>query len=386
MLTPLLALLTLAPAPSTLPVALRQDDALQHREVRVLDLAGSPYERGLAHGTALKAEIREIVGDFMSDLEGDHGVERSVFVERFLATTDFMPAIEEWTPGLLDEVRGIADGAQMPFEEIYVWQLGDEVWSMGKWALREKCTAVAVGPRGDQPTIVAQNMDIPGFYQKYPTLLRIRNPEEGRPDTMVFTCPGLIGVNGMNSASVAIACNTLLQLAPSPEGVPCLFVVRGVLERASLAEAEAWLKAIPHAVGQNYTIGDPTGARAFECSAGDKVRFQPGGDFTYHTNHPLVNRDWHPDYLEACDAKGTTPENGLRRCRRFESLEARFPEGREIDVPTIRDALASRDDWLGPICGDWNYGCTVFLLEEGSPELQLAPGRPDRYGFQSFGF
>lgn len=375
----LLFILALAPV-------LPAQERLLHRDVRVLDLSGTPYERGLAHGRELKDEIRDLIGDFKRDLERTHEVEASVFIERFLASTDFMPAIDKWTPGLLDEVRGIAAGAELPFEDVYVFQLGDEIWSMGGWAMRDKCTAVAVDPRGEQPTIVAQNMDIPGFYQKYPTLLRIRT-DEG-PDTLVLTCPGLIGVNGMNSEAVAVACNTLLQLRPSRTGVPCLFVVRGVLEQDSLEHAEAWLKEIPHAVGQNYTLGDPTGARAFECSAGAKVRFQPDpkADFTYHTNHPLVNTDWHPDYIAQCEARDVEPEAGLSVCLRFASLEQRFQLDQPMTPATILAALASRDHDAGPICGDWTYGCTLFLLKEGAPQLQLSPGRPDQFQTQSFGF
>lgn len=286
---------------------------------------------------------------------------------------------------VLDEVRGIAEGAELPSEDVYLWQLADEVWSMGGWAPRETCTAIAVGPRGEQPTIVVQNMDVPGFYQKYPTLLRVRR--EVGPDALVLTCPGLIGVNGMNSASVAVACNTLLQLRPSREGVPCLFLVRGLLERGSLREAAEWLTRVPHAVGQNYTVGDPTGARAFECSAGARVRFQPeaAGDFTYHTNHPLVNTDWHPDYLARCAEKGAAHEEGLARCWRFEALRARIRGDAPITVEVVRAALGSRDDPRGPICGDWTYACTVFLLRKGAPVLELSPGRPDRVGVQTFG-
>jgi hypothetical protein len=256
---------------------------------------------------------------------------------------------------------------------------------MGRWAMREKCTAIAVNRRGDQPTLVAQNMDIPGFYQKFPTLLRVRR-DDG-PDTLVLTCPGLIGVNGMNSASLAVCCNTLLQLRPSRKGVPCLFVVRGVLEQGSLSKAEAWLKRIPHAVGQNYTLGDPKSALAIECSAGSKVRFNPDpeGDFTYHTNHPLKNRDWHPDYLARCKRAGRDPEQGLRVCRRFETLKKRVKQGLPITIDVIKTALASRDHPRGPICGDWTYGCTIFVLKK-KPELLLAPGRPDRFGFQRFSF
>ncbi len=376
-LTTLLLLSTLATA--------QNGRELLHRDVRVLEVSGTPFERGVAHGEAMKAQIHSILAAFQRDLERSQKVSAETFMTRFLETTDFMPAIDKWTPGLLDEVRGIAKGAGVPFEELYLFQLADEIWSMGRWSRRDKCTAIAVDRRGDQPTMVAQNMDIPGFYQKYPMLLIVRR-EQG-PDTMVLTCPGLIGVNGMNSKAVAVACNTLLQLRPSPQGLPCLFVVRGVLERQDREAAESWLKRIPHAVGQNYTIGDPSGARAFECSAGAQLRFEPrvGGDFTYHTNHPLVNSDWHPDYLERCERRGVDPADGLPVCHRFEALQERIQQEQPVTLRTIQDALASRDHRRGPICGNWTYACTVFVLAE-EPVLVMAPGRPDRVGFQRFGF
>ena len=46
-----------------------------------------------------------------------------------------------------------------------------------------------------------------------------------------------------------------------------------------LAAAESWLRGIPHAVGQNYTLGDPAGAKALECSAGKVVRFEVPPEF-----------------------------------------------------------------------------------------------------------
>lgn len=375
----LVPLLSLAPL-------LAPQQALQHREVQVLELSGTPHERGLAHGRALGPQIRELLDDFERDLERNYGVDADDFRERFLTETDFAPAIERWVPGLLDEVAGIAEGAGVSFERVFLWQLNDEIWSMGRRAMRHHCTSIAVNRRGDQPTLVAQNMDIPGFFQKFPTLLRVRD-EQG-PDQLLFTCPGLVGVNGMNAAGLAVTCNTLLQLRPSGEGVPCLFVVRGVLMHENLADARAWLERVPHAVGQNYTIGDPTAAQAFECSAGDKVEFRPdpAADFTYHTNHPLVSTDWHPDHRARCEARDVDPKVGLTHCWRFDSLGERIRLGEPITVETIRATLSSRDHEKGPICGDWTYGCTVFVLAEKGPWLELSPGRPDRMAVQRFGF
>ena len=38
-----------------------EEGLLQDREIRLLELFGSPYERGLAHGKAMKTEIKDIL-------------------------------------------------------------------------------------------------------------------------------------------------------------------------------------------------------------------------------------------------------------------------------------------------------------------------------------
>ena len=75
-----------------------------------------------------------ILGDSVSPDPPRIAVSRShtpEWVERFIADTNFQPAIEKWVPGMLDEVRGIAEGAELPFEEIYVFQLADEMMLRG---------------------------------------------------------------------------------------------------------------------------------------------------------------------------------------------------------------------------------------------------------------
>ena len=68
------------------------------RKVTVLDLSGSPAARGFAHGQALKARIRDNLREFKLDLEKTYNIEAKTFLQRFLADSDFMPAIEKWTP------------------------------------------------------------------------------------------------------------------------------------------------------------------------------------------------------------------------------------------------------------------------------------------------
>ncbi len=82
------------------------------KEIQVLVLEGSPYERGLTHGKTLKKDIHEVVALWKAQLASQSKTDADAFIETFLEETNFAPAIEKWTPDLLEEVRGIADGAE----------------------------------------------------------------------------------------------------------------------------------------------------------------------------------------------------------------------------------------------------------------------------------
>ena len=68
------------------------------------------------------------------------------------------------------------------------------------------------------------------------------------------TAAGLAGVNGVNSRSVAIACNTLMQLAASPDGLPVDSIVRAVLAQTAGEDGVAFVKRVKHASGQNLGV------------------------------------------------------------------------------------------------------------------------------------
>lgn len=78
---------------SFLPVV-QAGDGLQpgpQPELRIVELEGTPYEMGVAHGRALKVEIQELVGLWKSDLEKTYQVKADVFIREFLRATDFKP-------------------------------------------------------------------------------------------------------------------------------------------------------------------------------------------------------------------------------------------------------------------------------------------------------
>jgi hypothetical protein len=353
-------------------------------ELRIVDLAGTPYRMGRVHGQALKAEIQELVKRWKDDLEKTYDVPANVIIREFLGKTDFKPAMDRWTPGLLDEVRGIAEGAGIDFDTMYAYQLIDEIWAMGPDMGFSKCTTVGAGKRNGNPAYVAQTLDIPGFYHGYQTVLRIRDDRDDL-ETLVFTIPGVVAANGLNSCSVGVCVNAVTQLAYSPKGLPVAFVIRGILRQRTYAEAVKFLRDIQPAAPQTYVIGGPGEVAVFERSAGKMSRFVPfpGAEFSYHTNHPLINDDFNPKFPEMLKRRNMTLESYQALCPRFNFLGRLFKDSTAaIDVEALRSLFKNRASGIN---NAETYGCTIMVLGE-RPELHISPGRPDEAPFQVIGF
>jgi isopenicillin-N N-acyltransferase-like protein len=366
------------------PLAGEPQTPAAENKLRVVTLEGTPYQMGLAHGTALKAEITELVKRWKEDLAKSYKKPADEFIRKFLAYTDFKPAIDRWTPGLLDEVRGLADGAGIDFDTMYAFQLIDESWVMNRDIGLDKCTSIAAGKRAGFPAFVSQTQDIPGFYHGFQTVLRIRDKKENL-ETLVFTIPGVIALNGMNSRSVGVCVNAVTQLACSPKGLPVAFVIRGLLRQRTFGEAVKFLGDIPPAAPQNYMIGGLTEAACFERSAGRMSRFVPfeGAEFTYHTNHPIVNEDFAPRFAETLKRRGTTLAQYGKFCSRLAYLGRTLTDNSAVlDLDRLKALYSHRDSGIN---NAGTYGCTIMILGE-KPALHISPGRPDAEPFQIISF
>jgi len=140
-------------------------------ELKYLVLEGSPYNRGFVHGKTLKSEISEIVNRWNADISKSSGMDSDTLIKKFLADTDFITAIKKWTPGLLEEVKGISDGSEIDFDTILTYNLPDEVWHYIDENISDKCSAIGISKRGNMPSYVAQNMDLEHFRNGFQVLL-----------------------------------------------------------------------------------------------------------------------------------------------------------------------------------------------------------------------
>jgi isopenicillin-N N-acyltransferase like protein len=354
----------------------------------VVDLHGPPYERGLEHGHKLKAEIVQGIAIWKQNLTSTFGVDADDFIKTFLLKTDYLPFIKQWTPDLLEEVKGIAKGSGVDFDTILAFQLMDEYWVNGPALEHEHCSAMGLQGKGGEPTVIAQNMDLESFRNGFQTILHIH--EASGKEKLVLSQPGLIAFNGVNNAGIAVNTNTLAQLAHGRTGLPVAFIVRGILERESLADAAAFVKGITHASGQNYTIGDPTHVAYFEASAHSVVEvFGSPGTFILHTNHPVVNIDYGVPVSKEMVTPGTLDNSHIR----YQTLQNRLSAGPGDDpLKLIQETLRSRDSATDPVsrpllpgASFFTYSSTIMVLS-GKPHLIASPGPPDVIPYSTFQF
>ena len=364
------------------------------RELRTLTFSGSGYELGLQHGQELKTEIGEIITAWKQNVSTSLGKEADSTLKAFFAYAEFEEAIQQWTPELYQEVRGIADGSEQAFTDVLVLNLLDEFWVYINNLHNHHCSAVGVAARNGQPAYLSQNMDLETYTDGFQLLMRLSKTDR-RPEQLILTHPGLIALNGLNEAGVGVCVNTLMQLKATATGLPVAFVIRRILHATDKEDILSFMQNVPHASGQNYLIGIKQEVIDLEASAHKVVRYAPNNPngTVYHTNHPMVNDDLKP-WFEAFDpnlaeAEKPTDSNSFLR---FQAVKNRVNSEETISDELLKAALRSRDDPAHPVCrtnlhngGIFTFA-SVLMTVSGKPYLEILAGPPDESEYQRFDF
>ncbi len=340
------------------------------KPLRVIELKGTDYNRGLIHGKTLKKEITQIIRQWSNITEAKHKLKMEVIKNDFLNKVNYIEAIKKWTPELIDEIKGIADGSGINYELIFLLQISEELDNYIPSPEMFKCTAIGVNKTGNCPTYIAQNMEPPRYLQGFPTLLHIKQYDSDL-ESYVFTFPGFIGLNGLNSKAVGVTANGLPEYYYKVKGLPVSFVVRGILEKTTFKDAINFIYNIDHAKAQNYIIGGKEKAICFECDAEKIYKYNSfeNPNLTYHTNNYLAG-----DYPSEYCSRLTTLREELKK----RNFKAGFHD--------IKAILSSDKYNAGrPISYYNTYGCTIMILSD-NPELHITSGRPNKNKFFIYKF
>ncbi|MDP3182209.1 MAG: C45 family peptidase [Desulfobaccales bacterium] len=252
--------------------------------MRVIELWGSPEERGRQHGQALGAEIRRMRRALLTYLArvSLYGGALPLYALLLCLVRRFWPYLPE---RLKQEMRGVAAGAQVGLGTVLLINVVDDLANN-----TPRCSALAAGKgyTADGAYVMGRNLDYPLFTEIMVRLqtLFVMEPERGQA-LASLAWPGYMGVcTGINKAGVALAQLSAMSRERTLKGVPAALRFREALEEeGTVRGVAARILETPGTIGNNLMLCGPKEAAVLELAARRGVVRQPEGGLLTATNH-----------------------------------------------------------------------------------------------------
>lgn len=323
-----------------------------------LTISGQPHERGVQYGAACSARIRISIASYARLFAYLHGADWAEMQKRALA---YVPVLEQYTPNLLEEMHGIAEGAQLHFAEILALNVRTELVAgvrrispapgyVEMMAANERagiarhgeCTTVAAFPGATKlnNTLLAQTWDWYGEQRAACVILRIEEPDA--PTILTITEAGILAKIGLNSDGVGVSLNILFSEGDGVEpNMPVHVLLRRALQQRSFADAVDMLQAMPAAASSCITIVEASGAGAsLEVTPQGVGILKPHDGILAHTNHCVT------DPASACEIPHLPNSSSMPRFDRAVTLL--YQHHSQIDEAVLIDILRDHED--APMC------------------------------------
>ncbi len=317
--------------------------------IRVLELSGSPYEIGFAHGSTYRQDIRRYTADridlvMAGTWSGGVRLSRQEVLDLAEAC---LPAHRDYAPDLFEEMRGLAAATGLSPAELVITSgftdFVDTVFnryparaSGPSLAALDDCTAFIVPDgRAQGAGFLGQTWDMHDTATEFVIMLRLA--PNAQPAAMVFTTTGCLGQIGMNEHGLAIGINNLAG-ADGGVGVTWPFVIRKALQQETAEQALDCILEAPLAGAHNYLIFDRHGHGYNVEGMTSRSAVTPLEDIPLiHTNHCLL-----PDTLAVAQEKD--PDIQARSEARLDAGRSLLQAG-EVTINDLQDL--TRQD---PIC------------------------------------
>ncbi len=261
----------------------------------LIEISGPPHARGVSYGQKAAPRIRRGISHYAVQIAAA-GLSESGLAS---LVRDYVPVMQSFDPEHVEEMRGIAHGADVAFEHIALLNARTEILRLAERPDArarlaqdlDGCTGVVVMPEAtaDNRLIHAQNWDWKAECAETAVVLRIRR-DDG-PDILTFTEAGGLARSGLNSAGIAITANYLESDRDYQSiGVPLALIRRKVLQQQHVALAMHSVHATGKSASNNMmvSLSDDTGravAIDFECAPDEAFQVLPESGLLVHANH-----------------------------------------------------------------------------------------------------
>lgn len=258
---------------------------MNNRSIPLIRVSGSHLEIGRQIGEACRDQIQHGVENARKLLEDAYDTLQLDWDGALIQARKYMPFAEERYPQYVAEIRGIAQGSNINFDDIAVVNAMEAV-TMDALHLT-KCTSMAVNQSrtSNERVLVAHNEDWLPDDESDVYLIHAKPDQE--PPFLAMTYGGLLPNIGFNAYGIAQCCDTVYP-TDSRIGIPRVIVSRAVLSARTPAEAMRHMLVAHRAAGYNHLLVHASGEMySVEVSARQFAILYAEQGMMVHTNHYL---------------------------------------------------------------------------------------------------
>lgn len=346
-----------------------------------LEIAGAPLARGLAYGDQARGQVQRSI-EVYSEAFAGRGVSWDRVRER---AGVFVTTLEALGPECVEEMRGIARGADVRFEDVIALNARTELM----YTQDEGCTVAVCLPEVTRAshTLMAQNWDWRPACSESVVVLSV-TPDDG-PEFLTFVEAGLLARCGVNAAGVGVTGNFLETADVAPRlGGSIAVLRRRLLGCTSLEQALRLIVRWPRAFPSNHLIADDRG-EAIDCETTPREVFalHPHEGLLTHSNHFKA-----PAALARVEDRGIAryPDTLLRDRRLLGRLAGGVPS---VTAEDLQDAMHDHYGAPNSICRHLPDGPVddEAILTVGSVVMDLhqrtmwvSPGPPCEHDYTRY--
>jgi isopenicillin-N N-acyltransferase-like protein len=364
-------------------------------EPLIIEATGTHREVGRQIGEAARDLVAWGIDAYASRFEGLSGFSFGEAVERALG---YLKAAADYVPQAVDQLRGLAEGADVRFEDLAVLNCSEEFTCQAERVYPpEHCTSFAVAADGH--AVAGHNEDWYPEEIEAQTIRIVRLTGRWSRAAYISAGPAYdMPITGVTAAGFSSAANTVY-FPDERVGVPNNLLLTTVLAQPDLEHVKGLLTEAPRARGSNHLLCDARG-RVWDIeTSGGRWAFIDGAPappeaaawgatalFT-HTNH-YVSPELSPGDVS------TSQGSRLRRDR----ASALLLEGLEAETDLVelgKRVLRDHENSPSSICDHWedddpdpdqSVTTASMVWEPAEGRVHVAAGQPCSTEYRTFEF
>lgn len=342
-----------------------------NKSVPIVEVKGPPRQRGQQQGEGAREQAQRMLAHYRQLIPT---LTRRPWEAALLQARKYLPYAEQSCPDFVEELRGIAEGANAPFDD--VWALNSyealvesrrEDWGCTTLAVRQEHTA-------DGHVFLAHNEDWASADRE--DVYLVRAEPDGHPSFLGMTYGPLLVNVGLNSEGIAVGIDSVYP-TDCRVGVPHILASRAILQARTIGAALRACVPRLRAGGYAYTLADANGEiYTVETSATAHAFLYADEGWAVHTNHYLSPK------LQALEEPGAYAGSHVRLNRARRLLRAQL--GR-VSAASLQSLLRDHVNHPHSICThedpqepshEQNLTLVSLIMDITAGTIWAAPGPP----------